>query len=401
MAIDPEITAQEEAFYDMSDEELEAAFKEAKAYDSAIEEGVQDTPIDEIEEEDVDTDLEQPDVEDSDDNTDTDDTDEPEEDDEPSATDDAPDEDVEEEGEDNLEDEPDDDVKEVQPVQTRKFKANGKEFELTVDEIIEQFPKVFGQAMDYTKKTQAIKPYRKMIDAWEQEGLTQEDLNLAIDVLKGDKNAITEVIKKSGVDPLEDIDLEADNAYTPNDYGRDDTALAIKDVVDEISGDREFAITQNILNKEWDDKSWNEMASNPQMIKLLHVDVKNGTFDRIQPIADKLKVFDGGAGTDLDYYKKAAEAYYAQQDREAQVAKELVAKKEAEAKAAEEAEKLAKVKEEQAKRKAVKATSKKRKAAAPTKTGAGVNTGKSSPTSYLDVDDDDWNDWYSKMVEGQ
>ena len=85
---------------------------------------------------------------------------------------------------------------ETQPVQSYKFKANGKEYEFTEDEIKAQFPKIFGQAMDYTKKMQAIKPWRKTIDAIEQAKLGHDDINLMIDVLKGDKGAIAEVLRK-------------------------------------------------------------------------------------------------------------------------------------------------------------------------------------------------------------
>ena len=73
----------------------------------------------------------------------------------------------------------------------RKFKANGQDFEFSDEEILDQFETVFGKAMDYTQKMQKIAPYRKMISALEQEGVTHDALNLALDALKGDKGAMT------------------------------------------------------------------------------------------------------------------------------------------------------------------------------------------------------------------
>jgi hypothetical protein len=152
----------------------------------------------------------------------------------------------------------------------------------------EMFPKIFGQAIDYTKKTQAIKPWRKTIDAIEQAKLNHDDINLAIDVLRGDKNAIAEIIKRNGIDTL---DLDTENSkYIPKDYGRDDTTLEIKDVVERISADREYETTHRILSKEWDENSFKELTKTPELIEALHVDVKTGMYAKVQPIAEKYKV---------------------------------------------------------------------------------------------------------------
>ena len=83
--------------------------------------------------------------------------------------------------------------------------------------------------MDYTKKMQALKPWRQSIDALESNGLSHEDVNLMIGVLKGDKDAVAAVLKRTGVDALE-LDVEQ-SRYVPKDYGRDDKALAVKDVL--------------------------------------------------------------------------------------------------------------------------------------------------------------------------
>ena len=247
--------------------------------------------------------------------------------------------------------------------------------------------------MDYTKKTQALKPWRKTIDAIESANLSHDQINLMIDVFKGDKNAIAEVMRRTGVDAL-DLDTE-NNVYTPKDYGRDDTALAIKDIVDEISLDKEFSITQQILNKEWDDRSFSELTRDPELIKLLHIDVKSGTYDKVQPIAEKLKVFDRGRKSDLEYYKQAAGEYFREVD-EAQRREQAMEEQRQlrEAKAARQAE-LERVRTTQAKQEAVKTQAVARKAAAPTKSNAGT---KKSVTDYLDESDEAYDDWYKRNV---
>lgn len=386
--------------YDLSDSELEAAFREAKAEEQSPETSVEDETeedgINNEEEEfdDSDDDMEQPD-EDSDDDTGVEDADD-EESDEDSDEEEDTDEESETEDEQTEEetDEADDDT---QPAQDEilTFRANGQEYNFTPAEMKEQFGKVFGQAMDYTKKMQQIKPWRKTLDAIEQAELGQEDVNLMIDVLKGDKDAIAAVLKRTGVDAL---DLDVDNSnYTTKDYGRNDTELNIRDIVDEIGNDKEYAVTSNVLEKRWDDKSRQSFVEDPNLIRLLHTDVKSGMFDKVSPIAEKLKVYDGGKQSDLDYYMSAAQQYFnsesEQKTRDSEQEQNRVAR---EAKATE-AKKLSDVKAKQAKQRATKKDSVKRKAAAPTRKVAGTkNAG-----NLLDDSDEGFDEWYKQLQDAR
>ena len=379
----------DEQMFNLSDEELERAFLEARAQDNSPETDIEtEIGYDDSEET---IDLEQPET-DSDNDLVVDDTEDTEPEADSEETESTPDEGTEV-AEEQTEEDDAETVPEVTETPVHKFKANGKEYTFTPEEMMSQFPKIFGQAMDYTKKTQALKPWRKTIDAIESANLSHDQINLMIDVFKGDKNAIAEVMRRTGVDAL-DLDTE-NNVYTPKDYGRDDTALAIKDIVDEISSDKEFSITQQILNKEWDDRSFSELTRDPELIKLLHIDVKSGTYDKVQPIAEKLKVFDRGRKSDLEYYKQAAGEYFREIDevqrRERAMEEQRQLK---EAKAARQAE-LERVRTTQAKQEAVKTQAVARKAAAPTKSNAGT---KKSVTDYLDESDEAYDDWYKRNV---
>ena len=373
--------------WDLSDDELEAAFQAAKA-----EMGSPDTAYEEEREEDIEhEDLEQPvDDEDSDDSADTDVSDEATNDEDSEAESDTPDGESADEDEEP-ETEESEAQAEVQPIQKHKFKANGREYEFSDEEVREQFPKIFGQAMDYTKKMQALKPWRQSIDALESNGLSHEDVNLMIDVLKGNKDAVAAVLKRTGVDALE-LDVEQ-SRYVPKDYGRDDKALAVKDVIDEISADAEYQTTYKILSKEWDDSSFREMTSDPELIKLLHIDVKSGMYDKVQPIAEKLKVYDRGRRSNLDYYKEAARVYFNEQaQEEARRAEYEKARVLRESELADKA-RVRDVKDQQKQRVAVKQEAEKRKAAAPTKKVAGTK----KVIDYLDDSDEAYDEWYKSL----
>ena len=385
----------EERLYSLSDEELEKAFLDAKENEQYAE---ADEPIQESEEvyEDEEIEImEQPGEDEDSVEEGATSTDEVETETESTADTTKPDKEVVEGDEDPIEDDnlEDDIVDEAQKEhQELAFKANGREYKFTQDEIMAQFPKIFGQAMDYTKKTQAMKPWRKTIDAIEEAKLGHDDINLMIDVMKGNKEAIAEVLKRTGVDSLE-IDTE-NSKYTPNDYGRDDKALAIKDIIEEISVDREYETTHKVLSKEWDEKSFRRMTDDPELIRLLHNDVKSGTFDKVQAVAEKIKVFDRGLKTDLEYYELAsmeiAQQYQEEQRRAYEVERQRADR---EARLTKQAE-IERVRKTQERQKEVEVKAVERKAATPTSRKA-VS---SKVVDYLDDSDEAFEDWYKANV---
>ena len=378
----------DEDLFDMDDAALEAAFKEAKAEfnspDTEVEETYSTNDEETEEQAEVETEIntEQPE-EDSDDNGEE-------------VVDDVVTEEVSEEKTEDVKTEA---VAEPQTVQKRKYKANGKEFEFSDEEIFDQFGKVFGQAMNYTQKMQAIAPYRSIIETVKEQGFTQEDMNLMVDVLKGDKQALAAVMKRTGIDAL-DVDTEASDSYKPKNYGRNDTELAIQDIVEEIGKDPEYPVTYHIVEKQWDSKSRETFVKNPDLIKELHIDVRNGVFDKVSPMAMKMKVLDGGRKSDLEYYVEAGRQYYAEQAKASQYEQanaQRLAKLEADRVAAEaaERERISKAKAEQAKRDSAQDAVAKRKAAAPTTTRADKKT----VIDYLDENDEEYDAWYKKLQD--
>lgn len=352
----------EEELYRMSDEDLEAAFFAAKGTDESFDENL-DSP-NEFESEITEFD-----------NTPEDDT----------STEESSNEEIA--AEENINEEM---VNEPAPQEQNKvsekikYKANGKDYEFTQEEILQQFPKVFGQAVDYTKKMQTIKPWRKTIDAIEQAKLSHQDVSLMIDALQGNKDAISSLLKRTGVDSLE---LDTENSkYVPNNYGRDEEVIEIEGIIDQISKDPEYEITKNVLAREWDDKSWKEMTSNPELIKGLHVDVKSGMYTKLAPIAEKLKLFDGGRRSDLEYYGAAAAEHNRDLVRQARISVDSLQPKEN--------QQLVVARQNEEKRQQTNNAASQRKAAAPTKSGTSKPTG---VVDYLDASEENFDEWYKNL----
>jgi len=111
------------------------------------------------------------------------------------------------------------------------------------------------------------------------------------------------------------------------------------------------------LKTDWDEASWGTMTQDPQMIKALHVDVRDGTYDKV-----------------------AAENQ-ANAAREAQAA---------------EAARLEQVKAEKAVREENARKAEERKSAAPSTTSV---AGKSANTDYLSESDEDFEKWYAGLAD--
>ena len=180
-----------------------------------------------------------------------------------------------------------------------KIKANGKEFEMTLDEL----KQTASKGMDYLKKTTALKPYRTMIAAMEENKVSPEDINLLIDLKKGNKEAIAKLIKENEVDVY---DLPEANDYKPQEYRQSETALEMKEVLNTISKDAEFSRTSEIYDA-FDEQTKAFLNEDPSRIVGLHNDIKTGVFDKVLPLAEKKAMIDGYNAPFLQYYLQAGQ----------------------------------------------------------------------------------------------
>lgn len=259
-----------------------------------------------------------------------------------------------------------------------KFRANGKDFEFSQEEINNTFETVFGQAMDYTQKMQKISPYRKMISALEEEGVTSDQLNVALDALKGDKGALQKLMETHKIDAYDLKDDDDADPYEPTDYGKNEGQLDIDEVANQISGDPEYKITVDVVDNQWDSESRKALAGNPSMIQGLHNDIKSGLYDRVSPLSMKMKVLDGGSKSDIEYYMLAGEQLSQQQASTAEKTVDDLNKS-----------------TQDAEDKFDKASSEAGKKRAATSTRARAD--RKGVIDYLDDDDEKFDAWYKKL----
>jgi hypothetical protein len=265
-----------------------------------------------------------------------------------------------------------------------EFTANGKKYEFTQKEMLEQFEVIFGQAVDYTQKTQKIAPYRKMISALEQEGITDEQLNIAIDALKGNKGALQSLLKSNNIDAydLSQDGEDEENPYTPSEYGKNEVQMGIEEITSEISKDPEYKITVDVIDEQWDSKSRQQLSSNPRMIRGLHNDIKSGVYDKVAPVAMKMKVLDGNTKSDIEYYMLAGEQVLSEEEQNSASAEQTVSD---DNKSAQDAEDDFDQASSEARRK---------RSATPTR----KRTDRKGVIDYLDDDDENFDAWYKNLM---
>lgn len=179
----------------------------------------------------------------------------------------------------------------------KPFKANGKEITpRTVDDIIS----LMQMGANYTKKMQLMAPMKRAVESLNKASIKEDDLNFLIDLHKGDKEAIKNLLKKHNIDPM-DLDLDEVN-YAPNkkniaseeDVEFSDTLLDINDSLPKI---------QEIVNNVWDKKSKNLLLNDPNLMKALHEEIQMGRFDKVQKKVEEEKTFGRYKGvSDVEAY---------------------------------------------------------------------------------------------------
>lgn len=190
------------------------------------------------------------------------------------------------------------------------FKANGRDIKIdSVDEAI----KLMQQGANYNKKMAALKPSLKVLKMLENNGLLDEQkITYLIDLDKKNPDAISKLIKESGIDPL-DVNTQEEPKYTPGNYSVSDAQVNLDAVLDSIEHTPTYNRTMTVILDEWDDNSKRALANEPGLIPLINEHVANGIFDTIASEMMKQKALGNLSGlSDLQAYEAIGKQLAAQ-----------------------------------------------------------------------------------------
>ena len=158
------------------------------------------------------------------------------------------------------------------------FKANGKLITLkTPEEAIQ----LMQMGANYTRKMQAIAPYKKTLLMLENNGLLDENkLSFLIDLDKKNPEAIKKLIKDAGIDPM-DIDTSTEPQYKEGSHKVSNEEAAFMTVLDDLKQSQDGMQTIKEINSNWDDASKNILWSSPDIMRTIHQQRENGVYQLI------------------------------------------------------------------------------------------------------------------------
>lgn len=160
------------------------------------------------------------------------------------------------------------------------FKADGRDMQVrTPEDVI----RLMQMGVNYSRRMQEIKPLRAQDEMLKQNGLNDpQKLNFLIDLSKGNKDAIKQLLKDHKIDPM-DMDLEDGAApYKATNYEADPRDIAFNDAIDETMkapGGRDLI---SDINKEWDQVSKEALREQPAIFENILAQKSSGVYAKIK-----------------------------------------------------------------------------------------------------------------------
>ena len=161
---------------------------------------------------------------------------------------------------------------------TAPFKADGKDFSVRSPE---DAIRLIQQGVNYSRRMQELKPMKTLNRMLSDQGLNDPTkLNFLIDLSKGDKAAITQLLKSHKIDPM-DLDTEKDTGYQANNYQGDSQDNSFRDALDEAIANPEGQALVAHIHKDWDQESKAQLRENPVILGNLQELKASGVYDKV------------------------------------------------------------------------------------------------------------------------
>ncbi|ACL81413.1 N4 gp57-like protein [Sulfitobacter phage EE36phi1] len=161
---------------------------------------------------------------------------------------------------------------------TTPFKADGKDFHVRSPE---DAIRLMQQGVNYSRRMQEIKPMKQLNRMLQDHGLDKADqLNFLIDLSKGDKGAITQLLKSHKIDPM-DLDIEKDSGYQAKNYQGNPQDNDFRDALDMALTTPEGQALVSHIHRDWDPKSKARLREDPSLIGTLQGFKASGVYDKV------------------------------------------------------------------------------------------------------------------------
>lgn len=182
------------------------------------------------------------------------------------------------------------------------FKANGRDMSVAN---IDEARSLMQMGANYNKKMGALKPSLKLLKILENNGLlSEEKIGYLIDLDKKNPEAISKLVKDSGIDPL-DLSTEKASEYKPGNHKVDDRELELDDVLRDLEGTPTYERTLDVVTTKWDKQSKQVVAENPAILNVINDHIASGIYDLIDAQMQRKRVLGHLKGiSDIQAYKQ-------------------------------------------------------------------------------------------------
>lgn len=161
---------------------------------------------------------------------------------------------------------------------TKPFKADGKDFTVRSPE---DAIRLMQQGVNYSRRMQEIKPMKQLNRMLTDQQLNDpEKLNFLIDLSKGNKAAITQLLKSHNIDPM-DLDVEKDSGYQSNNYQGNPQDNNFRDALDAALTSPEGQALVTDIHRNWDTESKARLREDPSIIGTLQGFKASGVYDKV------------------------------------------------------------------------------------------------------------------------
>ena len=161
---------------------------------------------------------------------------------------------------------------------TASFKANGRDLEVRSPE---DAVRLMQQGAGFHKKMMNMRPAQQAAHKLKAHGLDDDTkLAFALDLLKGNKGAITELIKTHKIDPI-DLDIEKDSGYKVTNYSANVQEIAFQDALDDTKNTSEGQELLVDIRDNWDDVSQNNLREHPETLGNMLELKRSGIYDKV------------------------------------------------------------------------------------------------------------------------
>ena len=124
--------------------------------------------------------------------------------------------------------------------------------------------------------------------------MSQDKLNLLVELDKGNPEEIANLLRTKNIDPL-DLDIESAANYTPVDHKVGDNEFAVEEAFNAIEHTPTYSDTVNVI-ASLDDASKREIANDVGFISALNSHIASGIYQKVMAEVDKQKALGNFAG---------------------------------------------------------------------------------------------------------